>query len=590
VSNGFDVTAVFGNNDEFASSVSARTDIKATISTASSVTATIITGAPGTNGIDGVDGVVQSIIAGANIAVDDSDPANPVVSSSGAVQSVNGDTGTVVLDADDLSDTSTTHKFVTSAEKTKLSNLSGTNTGDETTATIKTKLGITTLSGSNTGDQDLSGLVTKTTTVNGHALSSNVTVTADDVLPAQGSASGQFLTTNGTTASWGTVPVNDANWSGTSLAVNHGGTGRSTLTSNMVLVGNGTSAVSISKAAPTGVFVGTTDTQTLTNKTLTSPAITTPTGLTKSDVGLSNVANVDQQNASNLTSGTVAPARLGTGSGGSVKFLREDNTWQTIGGGGDALTANPLSQFAPTTSAQLAGVMSDETGSGALVFATSPALVTPNLGTPSAATLTNATGLPVSGITASTVTALGVGSLELGHASDTTLTRSAAGTLAVEGVDVVTTSGTQTLTNKTITTPTIAQINNSSAPGVKLQVRTQTDNSDSISSATTAGVFVQYGYGQKLGTAAGTMSETVTFPTAFTTPMGVNLSFMGTVATTAAASASGFTSSYTSAATTGFVLDASSISTTGFTVNWNRTSGSFGNTTYYAYSWIAWGI
>lgn len=37
------------------------------------------------------------------------------------------------------------------------------------------------LSGTNTGDQDLSGLVTKTTTVNGHALSSNVTVTASDV-------------------------------------------------------------------------------------------------------------------------------------------------------------------------------------------------------------------------------------------------------------------------------------------------------------------------------------------------------------------------------------------------------------------------
>lgn len=37
------------------------------------------------------------------------------------------------------------------------------------------------LSGTNTGDQDLSGLVPKTTTVNGHALSSNVTVTASDV-------------------------------------------------------------------------------------------------------------------------------------------------------------------------------------------------------------------------------------------------------------------------------------------------------------------------------------------------------------------------------------------------------------------------
>ena len=47
------------------------------------------------------------------------------------------------------------------------------------------------------------------------------------------------------------------------------------------------------------------------------------------------------------------------------------------GGTGDALVANPLSQFAATTSAQLAGVISNETGSGSLVFATSPALVTP---------------------------------------------------------------------------------------------------------------------------------------------------------------------------------------------------------------------
>ena len=41
-----------------------------------------------------------------------------------------------------------------------------------------------------------------------------------------------------------------------------------------------------------------------------------------------------------------------------------------------------LRQFAATTSAELAAVISDETGSGALVFATSPALTTPNLGTP----------------------------------------------------------------------------------------------------------------------------------------------------------------------------------------------------------------
>ena len=39
-----------------------------------------------------------------------------------------------------------------------------------------------------------------------------------------------------------------------------------------------------------------------------------------------------------------------------------------------ALISNPLSQFAATTSAQLLGVISDKTGSGALVFADSPVL------------------------------------------------------------------------------------------------------------------------------------------------------------------------------------------------------------------------
>jgi len=63
--------------------------------------------------------------------------------------------------------------------------------------------------------------------------------------------------------------------------------------------------------------------------------------------------------------------------------------------------------------------------------------------------------LAVSDITASTSLALGVGSIELGHATDTTLSRSASGVLAVEGVDVVTTSATQTLTAKTLTNPTV---------------------------------------------------------------------------------------------------------------------------------------
>lgn len=50
---------------------------------------------------------------------------------------------------------STNKNYVTNAQAGVLSNTSGTNTGDESTATIKSKLGITTLSGSNTGDQTL---------------------------------------------------------------------------------------------------------------------------------------------------------------------------------------------------------------------------------------------------------------------------------------------------------------------------------------------------------------------------------------------------------------------------------------------------
>lgn len=46
----------------------------------------------------------------------------------------------------------------------------------------------------------------------------------------------------------------------------------------------------------------------------------------------------------------------------------------TGSGAGDALTTNPLSQFAATTSTQMRGVISDETGTGASVFGTNPSL------------------------------------------------------------------------------------------------------------------------------------------------------------------------------------------------------------------------
>jgi hypothetical protein len=164
--------------------------------------------------------------------------------------------------------------------------------------------------------------------------------------------------------------------------------------------------------------VGTTATQTLTNKTLTSPTLTTPT------LGVASATSVNKVTIT-------APAT------GSTLTIADGKT----------LTASNTLTFTGTDSSSVAF------GAGGTVLYSGGAL-----GTPSSGTLTNATGLPVSGITASTSTALGVGSIELGHATDTTLTRSSAGVLAVEGVVVPTVSSTNTLTNKTLTLPVIDNI------------------------------------------------------------------------------------------------------------------------------------
>jgi hypothetical protein len=110
----------------------------------------------------------------------------------------------------------------------------------------------------------------------------------------------------------------------------------------------------------------------------------------------------------------------------------------TRAAGFDTFTATP-------SSANLASLVTDETGSGALVFGTSPTLVTPAIGTPSSGTLTNCTGLPLTGLVSDTTTALGLGSIDLGHASDTTLSRVSAGVAAIEGVTILTTATGQPL-------------------------------------------------------------------------------------------------------------------------------------------------
>lgn len=76
----------------------------------------------------------------------------------------------------------------------------------------------------------------------------------------------------------------------------------------------------------------------------------------------------------------------------SLTFSGTDGSSVVFGTGGTvAYVANKLSVFAATTSAELAGVISDETGSGSLVFANSPTLVSPTLGAALATSITGTT-------------------------------------------------------------------------------------------------------------------------------------------------------------------------------------------------------
>ena len=90
-----------------------------------------------------------------------------------------------------------------------------------------------------------------------------------------------------------------------------------------------------------------------------------------------------------ITAGTINNAAIGgtTPSTGAFTTLASSST-TTLNGTTIpasktlAVTTDKLNVFAATTSSELAGVISDETGSGALVFGTSPTLGTPTITTP----------------------------------------------------------------------------------------------------------------------------------------------------------------------------------------------------------------
>jgi len=102
----------------------------------------------------------------------------------------------------------------------------------------------------------------------------------------------------------------------------------------------------------------------------------------------------------------------------TLTFTGTDTSSVAFGTGGTvAYTSNKLSSFAATTSSELLSIISDETGSGSLVFATSPTLVTPVLGAATATSITaTSNGLTLAAATGNnsvTITPTGTGTVDV---------------------------------------------------------------------------------------------------------------------------------------------------------------------------------
>ena len=140
----------------------------------------------------------------------------------------------------------------------------------------------------------------------------------------------------------------------------------------------------------------------------TSPTLVTPT------LGVATATSINGLTIS-TTTGTLTIANSKTLTvNNTLTFTGTDSSSVAFGTGGTVVyTSNKLSVFAATSSSELAGVISDETGSGSLVFGTSPTLTTPTIVT--SATFNGST----SGTTVIQATGVASGTLTLPAATDT---------------------------------------------------------------------------------------------------------------------------------------------------------------------------
>jgi hypothetical protein len=189
------------------------------------------------------------------------------------------------------------------------------------------------------------------------------------------------------------------------LAVANGGTGVTTSTgTGSTVLSNSPTLVTPALGTPSAL-VGTNITGTAAG--LTAGTVTTNANLTGAVVSTGNATSLGSFSSANLssalsdktgsgvnvfaTSPTLVTPILGTPTSATLT----NATGLPISTGVSGLGSGVATFLATPSSANLAAAVTGETGSGALVFATSPTLVTPALGTPASGVLTNATGLPL---------------------------------------------------------------------------------------------------------------------------------------------------------------------------------------------------